>query len=95
MTQAFLFITEKFFAENLLKMAPNLSNLTQVSTFINLMKLWDFSPYVAIKTSSISSTSAVDPSVSPSGGCSSIENDCRTYIEPLKIEQHTKIISRL
>ena len=35
MTQAFLFITEKGFAENLVKMAPNLSNLTQVSTFIN------------------------------------------------------------
>ena len=29
------------------------------------MKLWDFSLYVVIKTSSISSTSAVDPSVSP------------------------------
>ena len=42
MTQAFLFITEKVFAENLLKMTPNLSNLTQVSTFINFNETFGF-----------------------------------------------------
>ncbi len=42
MTQAFLFITEKVFAENLLKMAPNLLNLTQVSTFINFNETLEF-----------------------------------------------------
>ena len=42
MTQAFLFIIEKVFAENLVKMAPNLSNLTQVSTFINFNETLGF-----------------------------------------------------
>ena len=42
MTQAFIFITEKAFAENLLKMTPNLSNLAQVSTFINFNETLEF-----------------------------------------------------